>query len=151
LNTANSTNLLLLQPFVSALPNGGNPTGVLGHYSQEVEDFVPTGLTYIPNAWQKYQIDTVLGGSTATLTVDGVSTVLTGPFGITTGRPTIDQVYGIGFAPNNSTGRMFIDDVLVTATVPTVPGDFDGDNDVDGADFVAWQTNFPKASGATLA
>jgi hypothetical protein len=31
------------------------------------------------------------------------------------------------------------------------PGDFDGDGDVDGADFVAWQTNFPKASGATLA
>lgn len=31
------------------------------------------------------------------------------------------------------------------------PGDFDGDGDVDGADFVAWQTNFPTASGATLA
>jgi hypothetical protein len=30
-------------------------------------------------------------------------------------------------------------------------GDFDGDGDVDGADFVAWQTNFPKPSGATLA
>jgi hypothetical protein len=29
-------------------------------------------------------------------------------------------------------------------------GDFDGDGDVDGADFVAWQTNFPKASGAVL-
>jgi hypothetical protein len=31
------------------------------------------------------------------------------------------------------------------------PGDFDGDGDVDGADFVAWQTSFPLASGATLA
>jgi hypothetical protein len=31
------------------------------------------------------------------------------------------------------------------------PGDFDGDGDVDGADFVAWQTNFPKPNGATLA
>jgi hypothetical protein len=31
------------------------------------------------------------------------------------------------------------------------PGDFDSDGDVDGADFVAWQTNFPKATGATLA
>jgi autotransporter-associated beta strand protein len=30
-------------------------------------------------------------------------------------------------------------------------GDFDSDGDVDGADFVAWQTNFPKATGATLA
>jgi hypothetical protein len=29
--------------------------------------------------------------------------------------------------------------------------DFDGDTDVDGADFVVWQTNFPKTSGATKA
>jgi hypothetical protein len=27
------------------------------------------------------------------------------------------------------------------------PGDFDGDDDVDGADFVVWQTSFPSASG----
>jgi hypothetical protein len=32
-----------------------------------------------------------------------------------------------------------------------VAGDYDADGDVDGADFVAWQTNFPKGSGATLA
>jgi hypothetical protein len=31
-----------------------------------------------------------------------------------------------------------------------LPGDFDGDFDADGADFIAWQTNFPKATGATL-
>jgi hypothetical protein len=36
-------------------------------------------------------------------------------------------------------------------TAGAVPGDFDSDGDVDGADFVAWQTNFPKASGAVLA
>jgi hypothetical protein len=34
---------------------------------------------------------------------------------------------------------------------PAHPGDFDSDGDVDGADFVAWQTNFPKESGAVLA
>jgi T5SS/PEP-CTERM-associated repeat protein len=40
---------------------------------------------------------------------------------------------------------------LKVIAVPTaVPGDFDSDGDVDGADFVAWQTNFPKATGATL-
>jgi hypothetical protein len=38
-----------------------------------------------------------------------------------------------------------------TAGVTLQPGDFDGDGDVDGADFVAWQTNFPKSTGATLA
>jgi hypothetical protein len=32
-----------------------------------------------------------------------------------------------------------------------IQGDFDGDGDVDGADFVAWQNNFPTTSGATLA
>jgi hypothetical protein len=30
------------------------------------------------------------------------------------------------------------------------PGDFDGDGDVDGADFVVWQTNFPAAGGHAL-
>jgi hypothetical protein len=39
----------------------------------------------------------------------------------------------------------------LTVTSALVPGDFDSDGDVDGADFVAWQTNFPKATGATLA
>jgi hypothetical protein len=30
-------------------------------------------------------------------------------------------------------------------------GDFDSDGDVDGADFIAWQTHFPTTGGATLA
>jgi hypothetical protein len=34
---------------------------------------------------------------------------------------------------------------------PPVAGDYDSDGDVDGADFVAWQSNFPTAGGATLA
>jgi fibronectin-binding autotransporter adhesin len=37
------------------------------------------------------------------------------------------------------------------AIVSAHPGDFDSDGDVDGADFVAWQTNFPTATGATRA
>jgi hypothetical protein len=32
-----------------------------------------------------------------------------------------------------------------------LPGDFDGDGMVNGSDFAAWQSNFPKATGATLA
>jgi hypothetical protein len=38
-----------------------------------------------------------------------------------------------------------------TASNPGLPGDFDSDGDVDGADFVVWQTNFPSANGHTLA
>jgi autotransporter-associated beta strand protein len=40
---------------------------------------------------------------------------------------------------------------VISVAVGLIPGDVDSDGDVDGADFVAWQTNFPKASGATLA
>src|SRR5262249_37567422 len=36
-----------------------------------------------------------------------------------------------------------------TTGVTLHPGDFDGDGDVDGADFVAWQSHFPTSSGAT--
>lgn len=41
--------------------------------------------------------------------------------------------------------------VVLQSAPPGLAGDFDGDGDVDGADFVAWQTNFPTASGATQA
>jgi hypothetical protein len=40
--------------------------------------------------------------------------------------------------------------LVLSNFLPTLPGDFDFDADVDGADFVIWQTNFPKASGATF-
>jgi T5SS/PEP-CTERM-associated repeat protein len=41
--------------------------------------------------------------------------------------------------------------VLLDVNYLTTAGDFDLDGDVDGADFIAWQTNFPKLSGATIA
>jgi hypothetical protein len=40
---------------------------------------------------------------------------------------------------------------LMTAASTPVSGDFDGDGDVDGADFVVWQTHYPTASGGTTA
>jgi hypothetical protein len=43
------------------------------------------------------------------------------------------------------------DNFSIALIVSPHPGDFDSDGDVDGADFVAWQTNFPTATGATLA
>lgn len=30
------------------------------------------------------------------------------------------------------------------------PGDFDGDGDIDGPDFLAWQTNLPQSRGGSL-
>jgi hypothetical protein len=44
-----------------------------------------------------------------------------------------------------------LDNVTVTGALGAVPGDFDSDGDVDGADFVAWQTNFPYSPGPGIA
>jgi hypothetical protein len=41
--------------------------------------------------------------------------------------------------------------LLMGTSPPTTPGDFDGDGDVDGADFAVWQSHFPTGTGATLA
>jgi hypothetical protein len=51
----------------------------------------------------------------------------------------------------SGTGGTRLNGFELHAVVTAHAGDFDGDGDVDGADFVAWQTNFPKATGATLA
>jgi hypothetical protein len=56
----------------------------------------------------------------------------------------------INDSPGTGTAyRTWLDGVAYKASA--IPGDFDSDGDVDGADFVAWQTNFPKATGAILA
>lgn len=75
----------------------------------------------------------VFTGDTLTITLDG-------PFDF--GGNWEDPDYGVtrlaGFTIN------FVSN-------PTTEGDFDSDGDVDGADFIAWQTHFPTSSGATLA
>jgi glucose/arabinose dehydrogenase len=60
------------------------------------------------------------------------------------------RIFGVG---QDSFGELYVLGLNGVYKVNAVnpPGDFDADGDVDGADFVAWQTNFPKASGATLA
>jgi hypothetical protein len=50
----------------------------------------------------------------------------------------------------NTNGRRTYSLAADFTPAPLVLGDFDGDGDVDGADFVAWQTNFPTTTGATL-
>jgi hypothetical protein len=40
---------------------------------------------------------------------------------------------------------------LMAPPTQAVTGDFDGDGDVDGADFIVWQTHYPSGSGGTTA
>jgi MYXO-CTERM domain-containing protein len=61
------------------------------------------------------------------------------PFAMVTGLPS-------GYTLNYN----YLSGNQIALVASAQPGDFDGDGDVDGADFVAWQTNFPKESGATL-
>jgi hypothetical protein len=54
------------------------------------------------------------------------------------GKNGIDSLFGL-------TGQL-----VATATIPQIPGDFNGDGKVDGGDFAVWQDNFSKSSEATL-
>jgi hypothetical protein len=56
----------------------------------------------------------------------------------------------IAVVPNNSMRWDELGFITAPDAPPPHPGDFNSDGDVDGADFVAWQTNFPKASLAVL-
>jgi hypothetical protein len=48
-------------------------------------------------------------------------------------------------------GDAFWGDAFIAKLSLATPGDFDADGDVDGSDFIAWQSHFPLATGATLA
>jgi autotransporter-associated beta strand protein len=83
------------------------------------------------HSWKIIDTATNFGGTNFGLLVGGV------------GPGTWSLELGVGV----DAGDIFLKYVSTAAH----PGDFDSDGDVDGADFVAWQTNFPTPSGATLA
>ena len=58
--------------------------------------------------------------------------------------PTSDQIG----ADRVRRGRIDVG-AIESNFVPQLPADFDGDNDVDGTDFLAWQRGFGTISGAT--
>jgi hypothetical protein len=91
-----------------------------------------TGSINIATSDGKGTTPVVFTGDTLTLTIDGWN------------EYTDNEGY---FVRSALAGLIVEYQPLATAH----PGDFDSDGDVDGADFVAWQTNFPKETGATLA
>jgi hypothetical protein len=91
-----------------------------------------------PNTFNPYQ--SVAGQATTTTTFTGDELTI---------RLSGANEY---FDNNGDMRRTTLAGVIIEYdSIAAHPGDFDSDGDVDGADFVAWQTNFPKANGATLA
>jgi autotransporter-associated beta strand protein len=93
------------------------------------------------------------------LTITGATIDFNDVGGALTGGPHVIATYGslvgtFGTTLDLPLGYILDYDYLgnqIALVSSAHPGDFDSDGDVDGADFVAWQTNFPTTSGATLA
>jgi hypothetical protein len=82
------------------------------------------------------------------------STVFTNVFGPVTVTDPVQKTFDfnrVGFwsvTPLDA-DQVSFNGIDVSVVPAPVPGDFDSDGDVDGADFIVWQTNFPITSGAT--
>jgi hypothetical protein len=94
-----------------------------------------------------------VGQNPFSLEVDNVNIPLNG-----SNLPGLSSIGGIGFGfffGDGNFNRTVLLQSLRFRTIEQVvvqpTGDFDADGDVDGADFIAWQTNFPKPAGATRA
>lgn len=63
--------------------------------------------------------------------------------------PLTGQFFGYRnrLVPNSGTTSMSYDEFSVTTAAGTTEADFDGDGDVDGADFLAWQRGVGAAGG----
>jgi len=64
---------------------------------------------------------------------------------------TVDFLLAFSSGEGDGSGGhdLWVDNVAITAAVNSVPGDFDGDGDVDGADFLEWQRNAGTAASLT--
>jgi hypothetical protein len=115
---------------ISPLNVGGNAL---------LDGILSASFTSTPTVGQEFTIMNY--GGTQTGTFATFDDLVDSPAGPNTVKLSIN--YGTGSASSI---------VLKVDSIQTAQaGDFDGDGDVDGADFVSWQTNFPTASGATLA
>jgi hypothetical protein len=116
---------------------GISPLAVTGNAL--LDGILSASFTSTPTVGQEFTIMNY--GGTLTGTFPTFDDLVDSPAGPNTVKLSIN--YGLGSASSI---------VLKVDSIQTAhAGDFDGDGDVDGADFVAWQTNFPTASGATLA
>ncbi|MCC7085394.1 MAG: trypsin-like serine protease [Pirellulales bacterium] len=92
-----------------------------------------------------------MNGEAALTIVNGTSTIA-GSFvnAPNNARVLTTDLLGSFIVHYGANSTLAPEDVVLTNYVPYIPGDFDADGDVDGADFVAWQIHFPSAAGATM-
>jgi hypothetical protein len=128
---------------------GQNPTG---------EDSVVYGIGYTPvpdSSFMRPPFPLQITGTASSLPVR----LYTGTWNQSGPMPEIDFVDAPTAAVFKTVGTS---EVPAAAVIPEIrlpqftlgpqppPGDFDWDYAVSGSDFVIWQSNFPKASGATI-
>jgi hypothetical protein len=120
-------------------------------------NFVDSGITMNANTVYHFQIKVYPASKTYVATVsDGTDTFTSGTLYFRNQNAAAQSASYLAFGARQqnidnqglANYPFSFDSVSIVPTPPT--GDFDADGDVDGADFIAWQTNFPITSAATL-
>ena len=174
--TVAANNLGVINGFVSTDPEAGGSTGIF-----RIVGSAPTvtiGTNYDQRNGSRFEV-VIDEGGVSPMNVGGDVSLL-GGLGVSFNEvPTVGQEFtimnytgslsgtftdfaGFGASPLGANsvslsidyGTLFSSAVKLTvnAIQTAVPGDFNADGNVDGADFVIWQTNFPNNTGtATLA
>ncbi len=103
-----------------------------------------TGVPVVADAWKELRAELDLDAGSVELFYDGAS--------IKTTSLASDSTTPIGaiLVLGNAATPIFYDDISITASGAGVPGDFDGDSDVDGADFLKWQRDSGDAAELAL-
>lgn len=104
-----------------------------------LDGILSASFTSTPTVGQEFQIIKYAGTRTGTFA--SFDSLVDSPLGPDTVQLAVD--YGSG---TNDVVKL-----TVSSLESAHPGDFDSDGDVDGADFVAWQTHFPTPTNATRA
>jgi hypothetical protein len=121
------------------LPRKNNPFGVTAGFGLDVN--LANDTVFAPVGSKLFNSGAAVNVLTIVTQGTGPTTLKWGGYNITAASP--DYV-------SSRLAQNGINFDGLQGLLSTVPGDFDSDGDVDGADFVAWQTNFPKANSATL-
>jgi len=119
LNVA-ATNLYPWDPITGDAIMGlsGSPTGSTVYTVKSNGGLQATGLTHLINAWEKWQIDWVIGASQFTLTVGANSVVLSGINGMK--NPGATAVGAIWINTFSGTTHTLHDNILVTPEPATL-------------------------------